>query len=243
MNLNNKIDVTSVKNMYNEMPEIWPLDDKWYQYTYSQILKFLMRISSKYNFTDNMKILNAGSGGNTYNLPGIHYHVDIAEQKIKDIPNAFVGSIEDLCFTDNKFDVCICVGSVINYCDALVALSEMIRVLKSGGILILDFDQSHSFEFWGTSHFNKTADIVETFNSGYADKTWVYSPQYIFNILKKYNVHLSEIQRYHILSPLIYRITHNEDRAATFAKYDKCVSSIPFLKNFSCNIILCSQKI
>lgn len=40
---NNKIDLHFVKNMYNEMQEIWPKDDLWYQYTYSQISYFLKK--------------------------------------------------------------------------------------------------------------------------------------------------------------------------------------------------------
>lgn len=39
---------------------------------------FFKKVSKKYHFTKNMNILNAGSGGNTYNVPGKHYHVDIA---------------------------------------------------------------------------------------------------------------------------------------------------------------------
>ena len=44
---NNKIDLHFVKNMYNEMQEIWPKDDLWYQYTYSQISYFLKKVSKK----------------------------------------------------------------------------------------------------------------------------------------------------------------------------------------------------
>ena len=36
----------------------------------------------------------------------------------------------------NFFDTAICVGSVINYCDALTALSEIYRVLKHDSYLI-----------------------------------------------------------------------------------------------------------
>lgn len=229
--------------MYNEMPKIWPENDMWYQYTHSQISSFLKHISAKYNFTCNTKILNAGSGGNTYDICGIHYHIDIAEQKVENIPNSYVGNIEKMPFQNNEFDVCICVGSVINYCDALTAINEIARVLKKGGLLILDYDQSHSLEFYGTIHFNKTADIIETFNSGYVDKTWIYSPQYISNILKHHNMNILALQKYHILTPLIYRLTHNEDKAAKYAKYDKLLIHIPFLKDLSCNIILCSQKV
>lgn len=237
-----KIDIDFVKNMYNEMQEIWPQNDKWYQYTFSQISAFLKKIAHEYNFTEDKKILNAGSGGNTYNLPGIHYHIDIAEQKLKDIPNSYVGNIENMPFPSNEFDICICVGSVINYCDAFTAIIEMVRVLKPDGILILDFDQSYSLEFLGTSHFNKAADIIQTFNSGYIDKTWIYSPKYISDILKRQNLKINDIYKYHALTPLIYRITHDENRASKYSKFDTLMSHIPVLKNFSCNIILCAQK-
>ncbi len=240
---NNKIDLHFVKNMYNEMQEIWPKDDLWYQYTYSQISYFLKKVSKKYHFTKNMNILNAGSGGNTYNVPGKHYHVDIAEKKLKNVPNYYIENIESLSFPNNKFDVCICVGSVLNYCDALSALTEIARVLKHRGILILDYDQSHSFEFIGTPYFDQKACIIETFNSGYTDKTWIYSPKYISSILRHNNFNILDSQKYHTITPLIYRITHNENTASAFSKFDKTISYIPILKNFSCNIILCSQKI
>ena len=228
--------------MYNEIKEIWPQNDKWYSYTYSQILNYLNNISKKHNFTKETTILNAGSGGNSYNIPGIHYHVDIAESKLIDIPNSYFGNIEDLPFADYMFDACICVGSVINYCDVMLAVEEMGRVLKKKGLLILDYDQSYNYEFLGTSHFGKTADIIETFNSGYIDKTWIFSPKYISSILKRQNFSILDIQYYHLLSSLGYRIFHNEDKASFFAKYDKIIKHIPVLNKLSCNVILCAQK-
>ena len=237
-----QININDVRHMYNEMKEIWPQNDKWYSYTYSQISDYLEHISEKYNFTKETKILNAGSGGNSYNIPGAHYHVDIAESKLKHIPNSYVGNIEDLPFPHSMFDVCICVGSVLNYCDAMIAIEEMARVLKSGGLLILDYDQSYNFEFLGSSHFGKTADIIETFNSGYIDRTWIFSPKYISSILKHLNFNILDTQYYHLLSSLAYRIFRNEDKASYFVKYDKFAKHIPLLNKLSCNVILCSQK-
>ena len=241
--MKNQIDINSVKYMYNEMKEIWPQSDKWYCYTYSQIFNYLTAISKKYCFSQKTLILNAGSGGNTYNIPGIHYHIDIAEQKLKDIPHSYIGNIENTSFEDNMFDVCICVGSVINYCDAMMAIGEMRRVLKERGLLILDYDQSRSLEFLGTSHFGKTADIIETFNSGYIDKTWIYSPKYISSILKRQNFNILNINYYHLLSSLAYRILQDENKASNFTKYDKIIKHIPILNKLSCNVILCSQKV
>lgn len=237
-----EININHVKRMYNEMNEIWPKDDKWYRYTYSQISSFLKDVTQKYSVSDETLVLNAGSGGNTYDIPGVHYHVDIADEKIKNIPNAYVGNIENLPFPEEMFDICICVGSVINYCDAMIAIEEMGKVLKKKGLLIIDYDQSHSFEFLCTSHFGKTADIIETFNSGYIDKTWIYAPKYISNILEHQNFSILDIRYYHLLSSLGYKILQNEDKAAFFSKFDKIMRLIPILNKISCNIILCAQK-
>lgn len=146
-------------------------------------------------------------------------------------------------FADSFFDVCICVGSVINYCDAMSSIGEICRILKPKGLLVLDFDQSKSFEYIGTSFYSKNAEIVETFNSGFSDKIWVYSEKYINSILKSYHFKILRKHHYHCLSPLAYRFIKDETKASKYAPFDKLVSILPFLKNISCNIILTAQKI
>ena len=77
-------------------------------------------------------MLNAGSGGSIYNgISGKFFHVDISDKFIKELPNSYVASIENLPFNTNFFDTAICVGSVINYCDALTALSEICLLYTS----------------------------------------------------------------------------------------------------------------
>jgi ubiquinone/menaquinone biosynthesis C-methylase UbiE len=146
-------------------------------------------IQKKFNPFDNAYILNAGSGGNSYDIISDNmYHVDIAENRIVHLKNAVVASIERLPFHDKMFDHIICVGSVINYCDAIVAIAEMSRVLKKHGVLIMEFENSLSFEFFGKTEYGKSAEIVTTKYIEQSHRQWVYSFNYIKNILRRYSL-------------------------------------------------------
>ncbi len=101
----------------------------------------------KNKFAENSYVLNARSGGNSYNLKCKQHHVDIADKKISHLELFTVSSIENLPFNDDCFDGIICVGSVINYCDAMQTISEFSRVLKRNDILIIEFENSYGYEF------------------------------------------------------------------------------------------------
>lgn len=194
------------------------------------------------NFTNQSRILNVGSGGNTYDIPGVQYHTDIAYEKIKNIPNSYLCNAESLPFLNDFFDGGICVGSVINYCDPYKVIGEISRTLKSNSNFVLDFEQSRSFQFINTPNFNEDSVIIESFNSGNNDKVWVFSEQYMYHIIKSFDLKIHSIQYFHMLSPLIYKITQNEQYAAKFSFLDKFVKHIPYLHKISCNIILTIQK-
>ena len=159
-----KIDIERVRTLYNQMDDIWPASDKWYTYTHQQMMKYIDGFKQKYTISDSSKIVNIGSAGNEYNIPGEHYHVDIAEERIKHCSRYYVGSAEKLPFPDNYFDAGLCVGSVINYCDPLLVISEISRVLKPNAVSVLDFEQSRSYQFIG-SFFNCNARIITSFNN------------------------------------------------------------------------------
>jgi len=154
----NHLDQESIKNFYENVSEVWPKDNTWYLYLKSGIEKY---IKKRCNSLNNPCILNAGSGGNNYGIVSDNmYHVDIVENKIANLKNAVVSSIEKLPFSDAMFDYAICVGSVINYCDAVTSIAEMSRVIKKHGKLILEFENSFSFEYFGRKEYGKSAEIV-----------------------------------------------------------------------------------
>ena len=236
------IDINEVKKLYDKMSTIWPKDDKWYSYTYKKIQEFLKKWEKKLKLDDTIQILNAGSGGNTYGIKGHHLHLDITSKHIQANQDSIIASIEKMPLANNSFDLCICVGSVINYCDAMRGISEIARTLKRGGHLILEFDQSKNYEFLGTSIFNSNLDIVKTFNSGYEDKVWVYSEKYMSSILNHYNLKVINRHYFHSLSSLIYRFSNDEQKAAKFVFWDKITNLIPGVRKISNNIILIAQK-
>ena len=131
---------------YNNTENIWLPEDKWHQYTKKRIDEFLEACLNKLHLVGNEKVLNAGSGGNEYCLAGFdHYHVDISEKSIQNKRKHVVSTIESIPLDGQLFDICLCVGSVINYCDAMKAINEFYRLLKPGGTLILEFENSNSF--------------------------------------------------------------------------------------------------
>lgn len=240
---NNPLNKEEIAKMYNEMEEIWPDDDKWYLYTYKRISQYINNQVPLMNLTDKSLILNLGSGGNEYNICGEHYHVDIAEAKIKHCKHFFVSSAEEIPFHDDFFNAGICVGSVINYCDPFAVISEISRTLKEGGYFIIDFEQSESWQFWGKREYKNDAAIITSFNSGYEDKIWIFSFEYIKKILRMFSLEIVNVERFHLLSPLIYRITKNEIKSAIFSRLDPFLQHIPCIKNKSCNVILTLRKV
>lgn len=244
MDLENKnIDIVEVKKLYDSMVDIWPKNDKWYAYTYKRIQKFLKKWEKRLKWNNSIQVLNAGSGGNTYDIAGHHLHLDITSTHILENQEFIISSIESIPLDDNLFDLCICVGSVINYCNAMQGISELSRTLKQGGYLILEFDQSKNYEFLGTATYNSNLDIVNTFNSGFEDKIWVYSEKYIKSLLTHYDLRVVNIQYFHSLSSLIYKFLSDEQKAAKFVHFDKIVNLIPGIRKISNNIILIAQKI
>ena len=217
-----KIDIERVRTLYNQMDDIWPASDKWYTYTHQQMMKYIDGFKQKYTISDSSKIVNIGSAGNEYNIPGEHYHVDIAEERIKHCSRFYVGSAEKLPFTDNFFDIGLCVGSVINYCDPLLVISEISRVLKPNAVSVLDFEQSRSYQFIGSS-FNCNARIITSFNSGVDDRIWVFSERLIRSYCKIYGLKIMNVRYFHLLTPLIYLKLRLRKAAVNFHYVDGCL--------------------
>jgi len=236
-----KLNLEAIKVFYDSIENVWPRNNAWYSYLKSRIETYIRK---NYNQLDNAYILNAGSGGNDYGIISNNmYHVDIAKDKIAHLKNATVASIEDLPFPDEMFDYSICVGSVLNYCDAIASISEMARVLKRQGRLILEFENSHSFEYLGKSVYGNSAEIVTTKYLEQSHKLWVYSFDYIRSILKEYSFDIRNSSALHVLSGLLLNKKYDENTAAKLAKFDRIFQYIPYFKKRASNIILLCEKL
>lgn len=236
--MNAKVDLVEIEKFYNEHEVIWY--NNWYRYTNKSIDLFLKKNCT---FTNDEIILNAGSGGNTYGLSGYTIHMDIAEKTLSAISNKIIGNVENIPVNDKYFDHIICVGSVINYCDASKVISEFERVLKVDGTLYLEFEPSNSFEYFGSNKYKKSVSIIETDYLKTRHRNWIFSIKYIENLLKSQGFQINKKQQFHIISSIILRITNNYDFAAKFTRLDRIFKFFPGIRNCSSNIILKCTKI
>ena len=237
------IDLSEVSKTYNTINKIWDINDKWHWVTHQMIKSFisesLKNIPNSYLF----KVLNAGSAGNNYELIETNtIHLDIAKNKIADLTNAILSSIEDIPVRNESFDLIVCVGSVINYCDPIRVFQEFNRLLKSPGYIILEFETSRTLELFGKKDFNKNLVLTDTFYNGGTERLWYYSEKFIKEIALNNDLRVLAEDRCHIISPLVYRMLKDEIIAARFAKYDKIFLKVPVINTMASNVIYLFHK-
>jgi SAM-dependent methyltransferase len=233
-----QLEINEIRRLYENVNNVWPINDLWHQYSKKEIEKYI----NQQSFTSDTYILNAGSGGNTYGLTQKMHHVDIAGNKVNCFPEYSVSSIESLPLPSELFTDILCVGSVINYCDAFAAISELSRVLKKKGKLIIEYESSWGFEHINSKVYMKSASIVDLYYHGGFYKQWIYSPKYIDNILRQFNFVITHVHRFHYLSGLHYSKHKNENAAYAYTRFDPICRLIPFLKLHSNNVILTCIK-
>lgn len=234
-----KVNLKDIGEFYNRIPEIWAADDVWHTYSHEQLSKY---IDKHQNIFKNSIILNAGSGGNDYGIECQEmYHIDIAEEKIKTCKNYVVGSIEKIPYPNEMFNGIICVGSVINYCDAISAISELSRVLKTGGYMILEFESSYGFEYLGKKEYKSPATVITLEYMHESHTQWLFAQQYIYKILKAYSIEILDKYPFHILDGLLSKFL-NESLSVKITRLDKFINKIPFIREHGNNIILLCKK-
>lgn len=228
-----------VRTLYNAAKETWPSDDPWHTYTHNYITQKVQSYLGTLH--SEALVLNAGSGDTRYCTSATVYDVDIAEDKLKNSLHPFVSNIESLPFVDSFFDCVICVGSVLNYCDLYTALSQLIRVLKPGGVLCIEYERSQSAEFLLTENYNANVfSKIYTYN-GQQHRLWLYSDSYVLQFLKQHHIDVINRDYFHGVSSLVARLTEDEPGASKFARRDRY---FPWLLRFTAhNCLLWGQKI
>lgn len=237
-----RLDPSTVRARYND-PSTYTYTDNWHRFTAAKIRREVGGWWEAILANDECLVLNAGAGGNDLGLlPANTINLDISERQISASSCPLVASIEAIPLQDETVDILLCVGSVMNYCDAALAISEFRRVLRPGGRLVLEFESSKSGELATQHAFGRSAAIAETFYGNQPEAVWVYSPNYIGNLLRAAGFESQKRIAIHILSPWILLLFRSVNAAALIARLDPVARYVPFLNRFASNHLVFCQR-
>lgn len=231
----------NIKNLYNHSKGAWPQNNIWHEYSFNVISKF---VEKELSITTNKEMtLNAGSGGTEYKIKSQVMHVDIAENLIKNKDKFVVASVEKLPFQNEFFDNTICVGSVLNYCNAMSAISELSRTLKRGGKLLLEFERAESGQFIFTHKYHRSIFPQKYKYNNQNHLLWMYSESYIKDLLSLYHLKIIKVKYFHVISSLACRNKKLEENniLSMLIKADRYCNLIA--KFMAHNVIYCCIKI
>lgn len=218
----------------------WPTNSPWYHMVQKQLdiysRNWIHQCTRKGD-----RILIAGCGTKRYRLPGRKgIYMDLVGKLLADCRFSITGSIEKIPLKDASVDAILCVGSVLNYVSAVKALSEFQRILRPGGKLLLEFENSKSFEFIPNGNYKKPCFWQSFDYNGQQHPQWTYSEQYIRSILKEKHMHVTKRIPFHILSSMALGFGFDVDQVAFLARADRFLR--PLSKISASNIIYFIEK-
>src|SRR5205807_1998734 len=111
-------------------------------------------------------------------------HVDIHDHGFRVDQRLLVADIQRLPSLGRSFSTCLCVGSVLNHCSAPEVIAGIATALRTGGLLVLEFESSRSFEFLGSASWGRAVALVQTVYQDRVVKLWAYSPGHIRALLE-----------------------------------------------------------
>lgn len=172
----------------------------------------------------------------------ISFNLDISEGRIRPLEHQGVATVEALPLADSSVDMIICVGGVINYCDAARVITEFGRVIRQGGYLLLEFESSRSAELMSRKAFGKSAAVAEPYYAHQSETMWVYSPTYIKNLLRACDFGVVRRAPIHVLSPWAILLTRSVRLAGMLARLDPIAKTVPVLTRWASNHFLVCRK-
>ena len=237
-----RLELSAIRARYDD-PAFFSTVDPWHHFTAAEIQREIATRWAYLPTGPDHIILNAGAGGNDFGLdPPVTINLDISPSRISLMLSPIVASVEAVPLSDGSIDALICVGSVINYCDAAVAVLEFGRVVRPSGILILEFESSYSAELITQKAFGRSSAVAETFYANQEEAVWVYSPSYIRNLLEAAGFRVIHRVPIHILSPWTLLLSRSARLAASIAHLDHLVRGVPLLTRWASNHLFFCEK-
>jgi SAM-dependent methyltransferase len=178
-------------------------EDVWHRHSAAQTIAFI-KSQLPAPGPEWRSLLNAGAG--VYEIGAAGYSetfLDLFMAPIQRREHAVCGSVEQMPFEDATFDVAVCVGEVLSYCDPARAIAEFARVLRLGGILMFDYSSSRSARHWLKPTHGRSADIFIDEYNGTPERVWVYGPDYVSSLLRQNSFEVRVEQATHCWSAIL----------------------------------------
>lgn len=122
-------------------------DDKMNMYDLRRRIEVVFNDFLKDELLTDKLFLDAGSGTGWFSSEAVQkkarvYSLDVGENILAEVAkkcnsNRIVGSILEIPFDDNYFDIVLCTEVIEHTPDPKIAVAELARVVKKGGILII----------------------------------------------------------------------------------------------------------
>jgi SAM-dependent methyltransferase len=228
------------KNTYDATQVIWPQTDKWSAHTKKVLEEFVRQTIPK----NESVVLNAGCGGNDYGIgqtTPICINFDISLRQCRGIRQPVVADVESIPFANDIFDVVLCVGAVINYCEPYVAIPELFRVAKRGGLVVIDFETTQSAELLLSSHWGKRVSVIDRRYADRSDKTLLFSIEHMKRIVEQNGI-VNKVHRYHTATAAWLWATQKAQIPNVVLSLDSFLSRAPVIRTLASNSIFVCQK-
>src|SRR5579871_2233567 len=236
-----RLKTATVRARYDN-PANYKWEDPWHNFTGAEINHYVTQFCLRHLRSEHV-VLHAGAGDIELKLgTRREINLDISETRVARQQNAIVANVEELPLSNRSIDIVICVGSVINYCDATATIAEFSRVLRPSGYLLLEFESSRSAEFSTQDAYARSAAVVETFYGNDPETIWVYLPEFIGRVLEAAGFKITRKIAIHVLSPWVLLLFDNIPMARRFAQFDRLVQHVPLLTRWASNHLFICEK-
>ena len=169
-------------------------------------------------------------------------HLDLVAERVTGIPGSIVGDIAKIPTSESRFDVVLCVGSVLNYGNPILAFQEFWRVMKPGGILVLEYERSGSPDHWINHGFEAPCVLATTFYGSLKTDLWVYGDQFIDGLIATTGFKVLLEKRFHCLSSLVLAVTGTPTLATRCVYGDSLFARIWPIRKLASNRFLAVEK-
>jgi len=122
------------------------------------------------------------------------------------------------------------------------AIPELSRVTKPGGLILVDFESSHSAEIMFSRHWRKPLTVIERMYVDHMDKTYLFSPALIRQMFEQARSTVVAMHGYHIATAMWERVFAQALIPRAAYSIDRLASRVPGLRGLASSVLFACRK-